>query len=121
MVGKLSSGLDTVTQSTAATTSSLSAASISVSSSGNNTLVSGSSGKTIRVFKLFLVFSAAVNATFQDGASTSLSGAIPFSTNGSIVLDLDTLPWFVTSAGNGFVLNLSSSASVNGTVYYVQS
>jgi hypothetical protein len=110
-----------VNLSTGATTSPLSSSSVSVSSSGNNTLVAGVSGKTVRVFKLVLVFSAAANATFQDGSSTALSGAIPMLANGSIVLDFDTVPWYVTSSGNAFVLNLSTGVTVTGTVYYTQS
>lgn len=99
----------------------LSKASISVSSSGNNTLISGVSGQSIKVFKMFLVFGGAANATFQDGSSTALTGAMPFLSNGSIVLDLDSVPWFTTSAGNAFVLNLSTGVTATGTVYYTQS
>jgi len=116
-------GVFSIAESVAALTSSLSFSAVNSSSGTTVTLVPAVAGQTIRVFKLFLVFGAAVNATFWNGTgpTTVLSGSLPFTANGSIVLDVDTLPWFVTSSGNAFVLNLSTSVSVAGTVYYTQS
>ena len=119
--GSFGSAHVTISEKFVGTVPALSKASVSVSSSGNNTLIAGVSGQSIKVYKMFLVFGAAVNATFQDGSSTALTGAMPFTANGSIVLDLDTVPWFTTSAGNAFVLNLSTSVTATGTVYYSQS
>jgi hypothetical protein len=88
---------------------------------GNNTLVTGIGGETIRVFKLVLSFSTGTTVVFQDGASTPLSGPVSMLADGSMVLDLDTEPWFLTSAGNDFVMNLSAAGTVGGRIYYTQS
>jgi hypothetical protein len=104
------------------TTLSLSKAIVNASAAGNNTLVAGVAGQTVRVFKMALTFSIGGVAIFQDGPSTALSGAMTFYYGASIVLDLDaTNPWFLTSSSNGFVVNLANGASVQGVVYYTQS
>ena len=101
-------------------TPTLSSASVNASTVGDNTLVTGVGGETIRVFKVVLVFSEAGTAIFQDG-NTALTGPLVMSAGGSIVLDMDvTNPWFLTSAGNNFILNLSGGA-VGGVIYYTQS
>jgi hypothetical protein len=109
-----------ITLSTQAKTSTLTSASVSISSSGNNTVISEVASTTIRVFRIFLVAAAAVNITIYNGA-TALTGALPMTANGSIVLDFDTVPWFVTTGTNNFIINLSSAVAVTGTVYYTQS
>jgi hypothetical protein len=103
------------------TTANLTSAVISASSSGDNTLVSGTASQTIRVFKLFLVCNAAVNIIFKDGAGTNLTGTMNMTANGGMTLDFDGEPWFITSSSNGLVLNLSSAQQVSGTIYYIKS
>lgn len=103
-------------------TVTLSSANVNASANGNNTIVAGVAGQTVRVFKVALVFSVGGTAIFQDGASTALTGSFVMYAGGSIVLDMDvTNPWFVTSSGNAFVLNLAGGATVGGVVYYTQS
>jgi hypothetical protein len=95
---------------------------INASTNGNNTLVAGVAGKTVRVFKVALVFSAGGTVIFQDGNSTALSGPFILNAGATIVLDMDiTNPWFLTSTGNAFVINLSGGAAVGGVLYYTQS
>jgi hypothetical protein len=104
------------------TTSQLSSAVVNASAAGNNTLVAGVGGKTIRIFQLVLTFSIGGTVTFQDGASTALSGALTMTAGGSITLDFNpNAPWYLTSSGNGFVMNLAGGAAAAGTVYYTQS
>jgi hypothetical protein len=104
------------------TTLTLSKAIVNASTTGNNTLIAGVASETVRVYKMALTFSVGGTATFQDGPSTALTGALTFYYGGSIVLDLDvTNPWFVTSSSNGFVVSLANGASVQGVVYYTQS
>jgi hypothetical protein len=81
-------------------------------------IIPGLPSAIIRVYKLFLVVSAPTNLTFQDGGNP-LSGPLPFVANMSIVLDFDTKPWFTTSAGNPFNINVSGAAQVSGSIYYV--
>lgn len=96
-------------------------ASVSAAGAGDNTIVAGTGGQTIRVHKIFLVFASDVNVTIKDGAGTSLTGVITMKAGGSIVLDFDSEPWFVTSVGNAFVINLSAAVQMSGRVYYVKS
>lgn len=104
------------------TSTSVSSVTVNASTNGNNTLIAGVAGKTIRVFKVALVFSAGGTVIFQDGNSTTLTGPMVLYTGATIVLDMDvTNPWFLTSTGNGFVINLASGAAVGGVVYYTQS
>lgn len=95
---------------------------VNASTNGNNTLVAGVASETVRVFKVALVFSAGGTVIFQDGASTALTGPLVLSAGATIVLDMDiTNPWFLTSSGNAFVINLSGGAAVGGVIYYTQS
>jgi hypothetical protein len=94
---------------------------VSVSSSGNNVLIAGVTNQTIRVYRLMLVLASSNTLTFQDGSSTALTGALALNAGATIVLDFEGEPWFITSTGNGFVLNLSSANAVSGNIYYTQS
>lgn len=96
-------------------------AAITFSNTGDNTVIAGVSGQTIRVWRLFFVVNAATNVTIKDGASTSLTGAMAMAANGGFTLDLQGDPWFVTSSGNNFVVNQSGTAQISGTIYYTQS
>lgn len=99
----------------------LSSAIINTPTTGDNTIVAGVSLQTIRMHKLFLVASAATIITFKDGSGTALTGPITLSTGGAMVFDLDGEPWFLTSAGNGLVINQTGTAQLSGRVYYKQS
>ncbi len=98
----------------------LSRAAITFSGSGDNALVAAVAGQIVQVYRIFFVVGGTTNLTFKDGASTSLSGAMPFIANGAMVLDNSGDPWFTTTAGNAFILNSSSGVQISGTVYYLQ-
>jgi hypothetical protein len=108
------------TQPALVTTAELLSAAVNVSSSGNNTLIAGSNGLKLRVYRAALVFTSAVSATFQDGDSTALTGPMSLTADASITLDFESQPWFTASAGNDFVLNLSGPCNVAGIIYYTQ-
>ena len=98
----------------------LSSASINISAAGDNIIIAGVTGQVIRVFRIFGVQGTTVGTTMtpKDG-----SGGTPFTGLlyiGSFALDLDAEPWFTTSPGNAFVLNLGGSEQVSGAVYYTQ-
>lgn len=88
--------------------------------SSSLTLVAGVSLQTARLYRVFLTADAATTITFKDGA-TGLTGAISLAAAGSFVLDLQSEPWFTTSAGNSLVLTQSGSAQLSGRAYYLQS
>lgn len=93
----------------------LTPAAINISSTG--TVITGTTGFIIRVYKIFLVVTGATNLKFVDG-STDLTGAMGLSAGGSITLGSDGLPWFTCSSGANFVINLSSGTQTSGCVYY---
>lgn len=106
------------------TAKALTQASISISSSGDNTVVAGTASQTIRVFRLVLVAASAVNVTIKNGtAGTALTGAIPLKANGSISVDvpLEGEPAFVSASGGNMVVNLSSGVTVTGWIDYTKS
>lgn len=104
------------------TTSGLTAASVSVAASGDNTLVAGVAAQTVRVFRIFFVVAGAVNIQFKAATGgTALTGVMTMSAGGALVLDFSGEPWFVTATAGAFVLNLSAAVQVSGAVYYTQS
>jgi hypothetical protein len=98
--------------------SPLTSAPISISSSGNNVVVAGQTGKIIRVYRMAMVAMSAVTATIQDGGSTALTGPMVLAANQELVFNYDTQPWFISSAGNAFEIKLSSGVQTSGVVYF---
>lgn len=103
-------------------TSDLLNTAINAAGAGDNTIVAGVAGQTIRTHRLVLVAAGAVNVIIKDGAVTNLTGAMPMVAGVPYILSLDTgRPWFKTSAANNLVLNLSAAVAVAGFVQYAQS
>jgi hypothetical protein len=96
-------------------------ADISIASSGDNTVIAAISGKSIKVHQIWLTaVGGAVNLIFKDGASTSLNAtAVPLTAAGSsMTFQYTGEPWWLTSPGNAFIINLSGAVSVTGRIYY---
>lgn len=104
----------------AATVANLTSAQVNAAGAGDNTLVAGIAGQTIRLWKIFLVVNAAVNIQFKSGATT-LTPVMNMLANGSFVLDFDGEPWLVTAVADALILNLSAAVQVSGRLYYTQS
>ncbi len=102
------------------TESPLSGATISANATGDNTVISGTALQTVRIFRMMITADSITSLIFKDGAGTNLTGAVNLSANGSVVLDYTSTPWFVTSAGNGFIINQSGTAIIGGRVWYVK-
>lgn len=104
------------------TTKQLTQASVSVAASGDNTLVAATASQTTRVFRLYLVNSGTVkvDAKFKS-ATTDKTGAMSLYPGGTICLDFDGEPWFVTGANEAFILNLSAAAQISGWIDYEKS
>jgi|SRR6516162_1014557 hypothetical protein len=84
------------------------------------TPVAAVTGQVVRVYKMYLLSSGTAILTPQDG-STPLSGGIPMAANGSIVLDADGCPWYITSPGNAFTIaNSGAGVTISGCIYYQQ-
>lgn len=94
---------------------------IDTTASGDNTIVAGSAGKTIRIYSIILFANSANNLTLKDGASTKLMGVMNFTSNMGWDHDADDEGHrpFTLSAGNAFVINLSGATQVSGRVWYL--
>jgi|SRR4051812_26209830 hypothetical protein len=96
---------------------------ISASSSGDNTVVAGVTGKSIAVESYEISASAAVNAKWKDG-STDKTGLLYMAAAGSQVdasaadLEAGEDELWVGTAGQALVLNLSGAVAVGGLVTY---
>lgn len=102
-------------------TARLTRAAVSFAASGDNTVVAATASQTIRVMRMLLIPNGLVGVTMKDGAGTSLSGAMQLATSAPLQFPLDAEPWFITTAGNAFIINLSGAVQVSGVVYYTKS
>lgn len=93
---------------------------INASSAGDNVLIVGSFGNSIRVYALTVVFGGDTLLTIKS-AGTALTGPMDMLTAGSIVLDPSGEPWYSCADGEGFIFNLSPGVQISGRVYYTQS
>lgn len=103
--------------------SEASSAVINTASSGDNTIVAGVAGQTIRVLEMMLTAHAATNLTFKDG-STALTGAMELTAAGAsfnFFIVCNGAPHFITSKGNNFVINNSNAVQLSGYILFTQS
>jgi hypothetical protein len=100
---------------------------IAASTNGDNTLVTGVSGRRIVVTGFALVFSGTVSAQFFSGPSSNavnLTGNMPgvaqsFFFGAPVPPQLGTPNGhFVTNSGDGLVLKLSAGTAVAGWITY---
>lgn len=89
---------------------------INFSASGDNTVIIGAVGMTIKVLQFFFVAAAATNLTYKSG-STVLSGPLDFPSAGAQVQDFIQLP-LTCNAGDSFVINSSAAVQVGGVIWY---
>ena len=121
----LNSGTNTIGKTYAAlqTTKALTNANVSFSSSGENTVVSGTASQTIRVFAGSFSAASAVTLTIKDAASGNTLATVPLLSGGSF--NFDTIhsgaPLFVTASSGAFIISLGSAVSVTGFVQYTKS
>lgn len=80
---------------------------------GDHTLIGGSAGQAVAIDQFQLSAAGAVTVLIKDGASTNLHGYIfPAGGGNAPPLPFTGLPWFLTSLGNGLVVNLSAAVNV---------
>ena len=94
---------------------------VDVAAAGDNVIIAGTPGNTIRIFQLFLVLGGDTLLTFKDGPAIEFDGPLTMMKGGSIVLDENDPHWFKTSLGNDFIINLSNPVQLSGRIYYVKS
>lgn len=114
----------------APTLSELSTVAINTAASGSTKIqvVAGVSAKTVRIMELSVQIyglgAGSVTCTFQDGASTALTG--PYEALNGFMFGRDNNgdPLFIcstTGAGSGFVISVSGTCQVSGYAKYTQS
>jgi hypothetical protein len=91
---------------------------------GDNVLVAGSLGTTIKTYRFMLSFGGGANVQFFDGPSVNahpLTGIINMFAGGSITLQVSGVPWFTDAVNTNLVLNSSAGVNCGGMIGYVQS
>lgn len=94
----------------------------SVSTSGDNLIVSGVPGKQIHIFRMKMASAATVNVTIHDSVAVVFDGPIPLLAGFPWILpfsSIDNPAWYETSIGAGFVINLSATVLVGGNIEYL--
>ena len=93
--------------------------SVSVASTGNNTLLAAQTGYKIRVLSFTLVAAGAVTVAFQSGASgTALTGTMSLITGVPLVVDFERFGHFETAVSTLLNLSLGGSVQVSGFLTY---
>lgn len=93
--------------------------SINIASSGDNTILTPSTGKALRILWIGFLCNAAVNIILNEGTSaegqTAMTGVMNFNANGSLTWDFRgrdvQLP---LAQDKSFVINLSGAKQVSG-------
>lgn len=93
---------------------------ISVSASGDTTIVAASAGRRIRVVRWGVVCAGAVVITWKSSVAGAVTGPRSFSANGGIEAPFCPAGIFQTAIGEGLVINLSGNISVGGELTYVK-
>ena len=101
-------------------TSALTDVAVNFSSTGDNVIVSSTSNTTIKVYRVLILCNSGATVTLKNGTGTSLTGPMTCLTGGSFLFDSASIPYFVTTANNGFIVNQTGSAQLTGFVQYLQ-
>ncbi len=91
---------------------------VSFSGAGDNTVIAGVLGKTIKVLQFFAVIAAATNLTYKSG-TTALTGEMDYISAGAQVQDFIQLP-LTCFSGDSFIINSSAGVKVGGTIWFIQ-
>lgn len=98
----------------------LTVASGQVNSSGNNTLITPSSGKALRVYYVSYNPLAEVQAAFRFGASGTLFLRNNVVANSVVSKDFGDFRWVAGAVDEALILNLSSGVVTNWNAFYLE-
>ncbi len=104
-----------------ATVSRFSMVSINSATSGDNSLVVGTSGQTIRIMGLFIGSTGAQTWKFKSSTATDLMPFFPAAASGNLVLPITGEPYYITTTGETLYINQSTSVQLSGRLAYVKS
>ena len=100
----------------------ISSVAINVSTSGNNTLVAGTTGETIRVMGWFLGSTGAQTWRFKSSTASDLFPSVPVTAAAApTVWPIVGEPYVTTTAGGALIIFQSTSVQLSGVVYYTKS
>lgn len=102
-------------------TSDMQSTAFTVSAAGDNTIIAGIGGQTIRVHRLVMWAAIANAVAIKDGAATNISGTWNMIPGTPAILAFSGRPYFKTSVANALIFNLGAATVVSGFVQYVQS
>jgi len=95
-------------------------AEINVSSATDTTVISATSGQTVRIYRLVLWAAAADTVILKDGSTTINGAGFNFAAQQGVHLDMYWRPLTMT-AGNAFVITTSTTGPLTGWVEYTKS
>jgi hypothetical protein len=104
-----------------ANTMRISTTSINSATSGDNALVTGTSGQTIRILGMMLVSTATQSWKFKSSTATDLmptfqaAAGVPFS------LPISAEPYFITTTGETLYILQSTSVQISGKLWFTKS
>jgi hypothetical protein len=87
---------------------------------GDTVVVAAAAGLVVRAFGLRLSVAGATVVQVKDGAGTVLEVFNFAGAGDSAVLDLRSVPFYLLTAGNAFIINSSAAVQVDGMVEYAQ-
>ena len=96
---------------------------VNIAALGDNTIVAGVATQKVYVFALWLWSNGIVTATIKNGAGTNLTGGMALVAQSNPRFDIlqpNNEPWFITTAGNGLLINLGAAIQVSGCMLYKQ-
>lgn len=95
-------------------------ASISVSSSGDNTIVAAVTSKKLRVLAYVIVSDGTVAAKWRSSTTTDLTGAMSLLASSGVSTAYSPVGHFETAAGEALTLNLSAAIGARGHLTYLE-
>ena len=104
-----------------ATVMRVSSTSINSATSGDNALVTGTTGQTIKVLGLFIGSTGAQTWKFKSSTATDLMPLFPAAAGGNFQLPITGEPYFVTTTGDTLYILQSTSVQISGKLYYIKS
>ena len=91
---------------------------IDYATSGDHTLIAGTAGKRIRVYRLFFFCNAATNVTISDSTPTVIIPVMNILQSQGVSFGMSEIPYIVTGVGKDIVFNMSAAQQCSGRVWY---
>jgi hypothetical protein len=94
---------------------------VNFSASGDQTILAGVSGKTIKLYRLYLLVAAATTLTIKTSSGATIDGPYVFAAAGVLELALSVYAWAETVTADNLAINSASAVQVTGSALTLQS